>query len=86
MGQVVLRGSREQLIAYLKRYPKVRQLTLIVTEDESETSAHEHPERVFPEGIRERNGVPLFSNIPNMTPVTVEMVNQLLNEENASSD
>jgi len=35
---------------------------------------------------RVRNGVPLFPDVPNPMPVTVELVNQLLHEEETTTD
>jgi len=73
-------------MAYLRSHPEARQLTLIIAEDGSELSISGHEETTLPDGIRVLNGVPLFPEVPNMTPVTVEVVKQLLDEENALAD
>ncbi len=87
MGQVrVLRGSRKQLMAYLQSHPEIQRVTPIITEDEDKSSAARYTETVLPEGVRVLNGVPLFPDLPNMVPVTVEMVKQLLDEEEAPAD
>jgi hypothetical protein len=87
MGQVhVLRGSRKQLMAYLKSHPEIQQLTVIITEDEDKIGTARRTETVLPEGVRVLNGVPLFPDLPNMVPVTVEMVRQLLDEEKVPAD
>jgi hypothetical protein len=56
-------------------------LTLLISEDgEEQRGAPEALPTPPLEGLRVVNGVPLFPEVPNMVPLTVEMVNQLLNE------
>jgi hypothetical protein len=87
MGQVhIVRGSRKRLMAYLQSHPEIRQLTLIIAENEDKSSTTRYTETAPPEGVRVLNGVPLFPDLPNMVPVTVEMVKQLLDEEKAPTD
>lgn len=82
MGRVrVVRGNREQLLRYLRRHPEAQRLTLLISEDgEEQRGAPEALPAPPLEGLRVVNGVPLFPEVPNMVPLTVEMVNQLLNE------
>jgi len=84
MGRLrVLHGSREQLMAYLKSHPEIERFSLLISEGEEGTQC------VDTSGVgtaRARNGVPLFPEAPNPTPVTVEMVNRLLHEEEAPTD
>ena len=84
MGRLrVLHGTREQLMAYLRSHPEIERLSLLIAEDES---AAECLETVEVGATRVRNGVPLFPDTPNPVPVTVKLVNQLLHEEEASTD
>ena len=87
MGRLhVLRGNREQLMAYLERYPEAQWLTLVIAEDESRSGETECAEFARPNEIRVLNGVPLFPELPNMVRVTVELVKQLLDDEKTLSD
>jgi hypothetical protein len=76
MGRLrVLHGSREQLMAYLKSHPEIERFSLLISEGEEGTQC------VDTSGTgttRVRNGVPLFPDVPNPVPVTVELVNQLV--------
>jgi hypothetical protein len=77
MGRIqVIHGSREELIKYLRRRPEAHQFTLIAAEGECPTVAP-------PQDERQRNGVPLFPELPQMTPVTPETIRQLIDEETA---
>jgi hypothetical protein len=84
MGRLrVLHGSREQLMAYLRCHPEIERLSLLISEGD------DGAECVDASGTgttRVRNGVPLFPDVPNPMPVTVELVNQLLHEEEATTD
>jgi len=84
MGRLrVLHGSREQLLAYLRRHPEIERLSLLISEGD------DGAECVDTSGTgtaRVRNGVPLFPDVPNPMPVTVELVNQLLHEEETTTD
>ena len=84
MGRLkVLHGTRKQLMAYLRSHPEVERLSLLIPEGE------DGAECVDASGTgttRVRNGVPLFPDVPNPMPVTVELVNQLLHEEEATTD
>jgi hypothetical protein len=84
MGRLrVLHGTREQLMAYLRSHPEVERLSLLIPEGE------DGAECVDASGTgttRVRNSVPLFPDVPNPVPVTVELVNQLLHEEEATTD
>ncbi len=87
MGRVhVLHGSRKQLMAFLRSHPEIQRFSLIIVEDEDKSGEAEWVATNLSEGIRVLNGVPLFPESPNMAPVTVETVNQLLDEEKASTD
>jgi hypothetical protein len=84
MGRLkVLHGTRKQLMAYLRSHPELERFSLLIAEGE------DGAECVDASGTgttRVRNGVPLFPDMPNPVPVTVELVNQLLYEEEASTD
>jgi hypothetical protein len=84
MGRLrVLHGSREQLMAYLKSHPEIERFSLLISEGEEGTQC------VDTSGTgttRVRNGVPLFPDVPNPVPVTAELVNQLLHEEETTTD
>jgi len=87
MGRIhVLHGSRKQLMAFLRSHPKIQRLSLVIVEDEDKSGAAEWVKTTLSEGIRVLNGVPLFPESPHMVPVTVEIVNRLLDEEKASAD
>jgi hypothetical protein len=84
MGRLkVLHGTRKQLMAYLRSHPEIERLSLLIAEDEC---AAECMETVGGGATRVRNGVPLFPDTPNPVPVTAELVNQLLNEEEVLTD
>jgi hypothetical protein len=84
MGRLrVLHGSREQLMAYLRSHPEVERLSLLIPEGED---GAECVDISGAETTRVRNGVPLFPDMPNPVPVTVELVNQLLHKEEATTD
>ena len=84
MGRLkVLHGTRQQLMAYLRSHPEIERLSLLIAEDER---AAECMETVGVGATRVRNGVPLFPDTPNPVPVTAELVNQLLNEEEVLTD
>jgi hypothetical protein len=74
-------------MVYLQSYPEIQRVTfIIITEDEDKSSAARYAEITLPEGVRVLNGVSLFPDLPNMVPVTVEMVKQLLDEEEAPAN
>ena len=84
MGRLrVLHGSREQLMAYLKSHPEIERFSLLIPEGED---GAECVDISGAETTRVRNGVLLFPDVPNPVPVTVELVNQLLHEEEATTD
>jgi hypothetical protein len=87
MGRIyVLHGSRKQLMAYLQSHPEIRRLSLLIAEDGDKSGTTDWVETAPLDGIRILNGVPLFPDSPHMVPVTVEIVNQLLDEERTSAD
>jgi hypothetical protein len=71
----------KQLMAYLRSHPEVERLSLLIPEGED---GAECVDISGAETTRVRNGVPLFPDMPNPVPVTVELVNQLLYEEEAT--
>jgi hypothetical protein len=84
MGRLkVLHGTRKQLMAYLRSHPEIERLSLLISEGED---GAECVDISGAETTRVRNGVPLFPDVPNPMPVTVELVNQLLHEEETTTD
>ena len=76
MGRLkVLHGTRKQLMAYLRSHPEIERLSLLISEGEDGAECVD----ISGTGTtRVRNGVPLFPDVPNPVPVTVELVNQLV--------
>lgn len=73
----IIRGTGEELIAYLKNYSVRKNLTLIVPEEETADNGH----KPYPEGAVIRNGVPLLPTEGRTQVVTMERVRQLMDEE-----
>ena len=77
MEQVV-KGTGEELIAFLERYRDEKKLTLIISREEAGGESRS----AYPDGAVIRNGVPLLPTQNRAQPVTMEHVKQLMDEEN----
>ena len=74
----VIQGTGDELIAYLEKHRDKKKLTLIIPDEEAAGAAR----RAYPSGAAIRNGVPLFPTQHRTESITMEHVNQLMDEEN----
>ena len=78
----LIQGDATELLSYLQQHRDKQNLTLIVPETATNTPHTPEPSvRHTPDQIVTRNGVPLFPTSNAAQPVTMELVQRLLEEE-----
>lgn len=79
----LIQGNTTELLSYLTRHPHQQDLLLIVPDKVTEeTIPHSDSQaEALPDGTIFRNGVPLFPMQEGRPPVTMELVQRLMDEE-----
>jgi hypothetical protein len=78
----LIQGNATELLSYLQQHRDKQNLTLIVPETAPDRPHTLEPStRNTPDQMVTRNGVPLFPTSRTAQPVTIELVQRLLEEE-----